>query len=231
MIRTVFIDFDDTLHDSDSKFAARLDGLFGLRGLDLWRTFLEKIHRDIVHVRYPDRHEDEEFHAKLLFDYLGKPFDPVAAEAFRKACDVAKRERWSNPAYFPDAFKFLAEAKGLGYVLCLTTGEHAREKAAGIEKFSGRQFFDHVFGEKDLGHNKGDVGYFMEALRVTRTTPRECVCIGDTLTHDIAPAKLAGITTIWLNRRQEVLPDGFPRPDFEAHSLTEALEFVKEMGE
>jgi len=140
--------------------------------------------------------------------------------------DEAKRERWINPSYFPDTFTFLAEAKRQGYLLCLTTGEHAHEKGLALEKFGGMKFFDHIFGESDLGHNKGEIPYFLKALEVTRTSAPECACIGDTLTHDIAPAKRLGIWTIWMNRRGEAIPDGSPRPDFEARSLTEALHFV-----
>ncbi|MFB0557735.1 MAG: HAD hydrolase-like protein, partial [Candidatus Bathyarchaeia archaeon] len=37
-------------------------------------------------------------------------------------------------------------------------------------------------------------------------TPQETVGIGDTPLSDIRPAKMIGVTTIWVNRRGEPVP-------------------------
>lgn len=227
MIRTIFLDFDDTLHDSDSKYAERLNGITSIPGLELWRIYLVKVHRDLVHAKYPDKHDDQEFHVKLLFRYLGIPFNETVAGKFMKACDEAMEDRWKNPSYFPDAIPFLCKVKDLGFKLCLTTGEHADQKAAGIERFARRRFFDHVLGEKRVGFYKGDPRYFQQALALSDSKPEETVCIGDTLSHDIKPAMVSGIKTIWLNRRDEPFPNGYDRPDHETKDLLEALQFLE----
>ena len=66
MKKVLFIDYDGTLHDSDAKYAARLDGILGLDGMQIWKAYLH-VHRGIVHVQYPEKHDDFFFHQRLLF--------------------------------------------------------------------------------------------------------------------------------------------------------------------
>ena len=93
-MKTVFIDYDNTLHDSDSKFIERFDEparALGLTGKELWEIYLFKIHREIVHSRFLERHSDGEFHCKLIFEHLGKNYDRVLAERIIDAYQKAER--------------------------------------------------------------------------------------------------------------------------------------------
>ena len=71
MNKTILVDFDNTLHNTDLKFHQEFDGLFGLNGRELWDIFFLKIHREIVHGKYLNKHSDITFHIELLFKHLG----------------------------------------------------------------------------------------------------------------------------------------------------------------
>jgi len=230
MIRTVMLDFDNTLHDSDSKFTVGLNGLFGMEGGTLYQTFIVKIHRGIIHKRYPERHEDLNFQSTLLIEYLGKSVDDDLVGEFVSRYERAERECWTNPAYFEEALPFLDKVKSGGFKVVLTTGPHAEEKARGIERFTGREYFDYVFGEVDLGYPKTDPNYFRKALEISKSHSGETASIGDTPTHDIAPAKAVGIKTIWLNRKNEKILAEI-KPDYEASNLLEAYDLLQGLVE
>jgi len=219
------VDYDNTLNDSDSKFIVKLDGVMGLPGGTLWEIYLKRVHREIVHARYPEKHDDAEFHCKLIFEYLGKPYDELAAKLLIKRYREAEEESWKNPAFFPDALPFLDGVKKRGYKLCLITGGHALEKAQSLEKRGSKAYFDHVFGEDTLGYRKTDVNYYWNALRLSGSKPAETVSVGDTLTHDIMPATSVGITTIWVNRKGES-PQKNRKPDYEVRNLLEAFNYL-----
>ena len=70
----VLIDFDGTLHDTETIFSLILEGLFGLDGKTLYQIYLFDIHRKIIHEHFPERHNDTRFQCKLLCHHL-KNFD------------------------------------------------------------------------------------------------------------------------------------------------------------
>lgn len=223
-IKTLLLDYDNTLHDSDSLFTTRLNGLFGLDGRELWDFYLFKIHRGIVHKRFPARHDDPEFHCKLVFEHLGRPYDEVTAKTFIERYVEAEEATWSDPNFFPDTFHFLNHISERPYNLCLSTGVHAKEKAAALDKYGSRRYFNHVFGEDSIGYIKLNPEYYKEVLRLSASRAEETASIGDTLTTDIAPAKALGITTIWINKRGSEPPnDPRWRPDHEVKNLSEIL--------
>ena len=113
----------------------------------------------------------------------------------------------------------------LTHILCLTTGDYAREKADAVEKAAGRSYFSYIFDHTHLGI-KGSSAYFENALMSTNSRPGDAVVIGDSLEHDVAAAKGAGITAVWVNRRGMSPPGDSPAPDYEASNLFEVLEYL-----
>ena len=222
----MFIDFDNTLHDTDSKYVNELDGLLGFDGAFLWDMFLNRIHR-MVHVRFPERHEDLRFHVELLLEALGRRVSSEDVERFMEALEDAERACWEAPSYFPDAFDFLRRAKGFGYILCLTTGPNSAFKAQALEKRVSFKVFDYVFGEDTLGCIKSEPEYYRRALNVTGADASSTVTVGDTLSTDIAPAKIIGLKTIWVNRRGLDPKAVGVKPDFTVKDLGEALKVIR----
>ena len=224
MINTVFIDFDGTLHDSDSKFESKLDGFLGFDGKTIWHTFFFKVHREIIHNKFPDKHNDSEFHSELLFELLEKKYDEAEAKRFIQTCEQAEAECWTNPCYFDETFEFLQRLLDNDLKICLTTGSHAKEKAKGIENFFSKKFFDFTFDETIIGYRKTEKNYYNRSLTLCNSNSQQTVSIGDTLSHDIFPAKSIGILTIWINRRKEKISKNNNIPDYQISNLLETLD-------
>ncbi len=227
-LKTVFVDFDNTLHRSDEKFAFNLDGWKGKSGKYLLEVF-RKIHLEEIHANYPERHEDMDFHATLLLSYLRLPYDPSLRQDFVNRCGKAASDAWTDPWYYGDASSFLNELVKMGVKMCLTTGESAKKKAEGIYRFLWSHKFDYVFGEEGLGVLKTEPEYFLRALAESRSELASTVSIGDSLTTDVIPAKLAGLRVIWINREGKHLPSGCWKPDFRVSDLEEASKILRQM--
>ncbi|WP_455282788.1 HAD family hydrolase [[Eubacterium] cellulosolvens] len=224
MINTIFTDFDGTLHDSDSKFESKLDGFLGFDGKTVWHTFFFKVHREIIHKKFPEKHNDSAFHSELLFELLGKQYDREEAKHFIQVCEQAEEECWTNPSYFDETHEFLQRMKDNDFKICLTTGSHAEEKARGIERFFSKKFFDFAFDETIIGYRKTEKNYYNKALITSNSKAQQTVSIGDTLSHDIYPAKSIGIMTIWINRRNEKKSKDKNMLDYEISNLLDALD-------
>lgn len=226
MIRNVFVDYDNTLHDSDSKFIAHFQepaGELGITGRELWRLYLFEVHRDLVHRCYPERHDDKEFHCRLIFQKLGRPYEEGLASRITSAFERAMGECWSDPLFFPDTFPFLEEASR-GYRLFLATSENALQKASSLERVGGKRYFQLVLGDHNVGIRKTKGEYYLRALELAGARAEESVMVGDSLPHDILPAGEAGMKTIWVNRRGEV---STVRRDGEVRDLRGVLRFLQ----
>ncbi|UCC60178.1 MAG: HAD family hydrolase [Dehalococcoidia bacterium] len=223
MGKILFIDYDETLHDTLSKFAIKLEGIYGLSARELMDAYLT-LHRGIIHTRYPDKHDDFFFHQKLLTDHLGKPYDENMAHRMAVSFKEAQESSWTEPNFFPDTFVFLDKVEER-HILCLTTGDYAREKADAVEKAAGTSYFSYIFDHTHLGI-KGSSAYFENALMSTNSRPEDAIVIGDSLEHDVAAAKGAGIRAVWVNRRGMSHMGDTPVPDYEARDLFEVLKYL-----
>lgn len=223
MIKILFIDYDGTLHDTDGKFASELEGCYGFSSEKIVESYLH-VHLNIVHPEYQEKHDDFFFHQKLLCDYLNIAYVENEARIIARKFEKVYEGRWLNPSFFPDTYPFLDAVKEK-YILCLTTGDYAKQKAEAIENIAVKIYFSYVFDHTHLGI-KGSNHYFKNALVSTNVSPKEAVVIGDSLEQDIAAAKEWGITTIWVNRKQLTLGKDSPAPDFEAHDLYEVLRYL-----
>jgi len=225
MKKVLFIDYDGTLHDSDAKYAAKLNGILGLDGMQIWKAYLH-VHRGIVHVRYPEKHDDFFFHQRLLFDYLKKPYANKVARTLAGRFRQAQQETWRNPSFYPDALPFLNKVKE-NHILCLTTGDYAPEKAKALEKAGGMSYFRYAFDKDHLGLKGHSSSYYDNAVMSTKSRPEDVLVIGDSPEHDISAAKGAGLSTVWVNRRGITLTEGLPRADFQAKDLLEVLSYIE----
>ena len=219
---TLFIDYDDTLHDSASKFAQRLEGII-YDGQNFWQVYL-KIHREIIHKKFLEKHDNFMFHVKLFFKYINQPYNNLIAKQILRNFLKAKDDCWKNPSFFPDAIEFLNKVKENGYKLCLTTVYDAKKKVRALEIIGGRKYFEFAFGEEKF--RKSEKDYYIKSLELSSSVPDETIIIGDTLTSDILPAKKVGIKTILINRKDEKIPKGSIEPDHEVRNLLEALKYL-----
>jgi FMN phosphatase YigB (HAD superfamily) len=228
MWRNIFLDFDGTLHDTESVFASELDGLFGLEGRTLYNIYMFDIHRQIVHYKYPERHDDAELHWKLLLEYLKIPYSRKKANLLTLRFKEAEESVFENPKIFPDVPFFLNKLAECGHHLCLSTGGGTSlRKGELLAEALGKNYLDDILGEEVIGQLKNTPSYYEEALKIQGWSSEGTVSIGDTIFTDVIPAKTIGIGTIWINRYDRDLPDETAiNPDYEVSDLTSALKYL-----
>ena len=232
MLTTVLMDYDSTLHDMDGVMERSLDGVMGYSGKELYGIWVYEIHRALIHEQFLDRHDDTMFHCELLFKHLGKPFNQKTANLIIAKFNDAREQAKKNPVYYPEAIPTLTKLKEMGLKITLSTGYDAEEKARTLEENTGIQFFVKEFSESSLGFLKTETEYYQRALMETGSSPGETISIGDTPLSDIRPAKLVGITTIWVNRVGESKPNSLDQiADYEVTDLFQAVEIIKNINE
>ena len=79
----------------------------------------------------------------------------------------------------------------------------------------------------ELGIAKPDAAIFHHALDALGVRPEDAWHVGDSLATDVAGAKAAGLTAVWLNRRGLQRNENDPMPDYEIASLTELPRLIE----
>lgn len=69
-----------------------------------------------------------------------------------------------------------------------------------MEQYGLSQYLDLIIASAEEGVAKPDLRIFQLALRRADCPPEKAVMIGDRLDNDIAPAKRAGLKTIWIRQ-------------------------------
>ena len=232
MLTTVLMDYDSTLHDMDGVMERSLDRIMGYSGKELYHIWVYDIHRALIHEQFLDRHDDTMFHCELLFKHLNKPYNQETANLIISKFNDARVQAKKNPIYYPEAIPALTKLKEMGLKIFLSTGYDAEEKARTLVEKTGVEFFDKVFSESSLGFLKTETEYYQRALTGACSSPEETVSIGDTPLSDIRPAKLVGITTIWVNRVREPKPGSLDQiADYEVTGLCQAVEIMKSIND
>lgn len=77
-----------------------------------------------------------------------------------------------------------------------------------LERVGLADVIDGVVSSAAVGAAKPDPAIFEAALAVARVAAGEALHVGDSLEHDIAGARAAGIAAVWLNRDGAAAPTG-----------------------
>lgn len=217
--RLVLFDLDDTLCDYSAARARRLrlafsggddSGASGLRRLDLDRLVEASI---AMHPHGTD-------HFPRLLERFGVA-DPELAE---RAASWYQANRFHGLELFPQALPVIerlrSSRRNPPRVGVITNGpaEVQREKVTllGIDRVA-----DFVLISGEFGIEKPDRAIFDEALRLGGVAASEAIMVGDSLDHDIAGARAAGITSVWINPVGRARRRGEPKPDHILRRLDE----------
>ncbi len=82
---------------------------------------------------------------------------------------------------------------------------------------------DPIVVSAEVGVEKPDAAIFTLAARAANAAVDRCVMIGDDLVADVAAARSAGMSAIWVNRRREAIPDGVTSADDLVHAVSIVL--------
>ena len=92
-----------------------------------------------------------------------------------------------------------------GRQLGIITNGDLEEQVFKLGKIIDRNYFDPVIAAGDVGVAKPDPEIFKIACERANVHPGNCVYVGDDVEIDILPCMKAGMSGIWLNRKDEGL--------------------------
>ena len=129
---------------------------------------------------------------------------------------VYRAERRRRYRLYEESLEVLAALSPRYRLVLVTNGpsDFQREKiaAVGLEpKVHG------VVVSGELGHWKPAPEIFHHALELAGASPSQALMVGDSLRHDIAGARAAGLHTLWVRRYPELQPVNHAHPDHAPH--------------
>ena len=129
---------------------------------------------------------------------------------------------------FDDVRDLYTSAKRSRVPLALITNGASDTQRDKIRVLGMEQWFDVVVISGEVGIAKPDASVFDLALNQLVVERENVWHVGDSLTTDVAGAKAAGLTAVWINRSGRVRSESEPEPDLEICSLSNLMGFLSE---
>ncbi len=223
MIRTVFLDLDDTILDfqKGERVAIRETFVhFGLPYDD--RTIERYIEINLACWRALERGEMTVAQVligrfEMLFSEMNISLSPSVAQ------DVYQEFLAKQHDFLPGAKELLDELKKSGKCrLYMATNGIPEVQWPRIKDSGIRGYFDDIFISYDFGVGKPKKEFFDRCFeRIEDFNPRECIIVGDSLTSDIKGGINAGILTCHYDRCDTSYGD--ITPDYKITELSELI--------
>jgi len=119
---------------------------------------------------------------------------------------------------FPDALAALDAAAQRARVALITNGP-SRDQRLKLERAGLLDRFEVISVSGEVGHEKPAAEIFAHTLDELRIAPDAALHIGDSLRYDIAGARAAGLTAVWLNRHGTTQTPDAAKPHHEVANL------------
>ena len=225
MIRTVFLDVDNTLMDFNECAHLAMQKTFCEAGLsfqeEMFPVFIETNDALWHEIEKGNLTRDELHQIRWVrvFERLGIAYDGVVFEK------MFLRHLETTPALIPGALELLAYLSKK-YTLCLASNASYKPQTKRLEHSGLLPFVHHVFISEVMGVSKPKKGFFDICFsQIPGATPEESMMIGDSLHADIGGAVAYGMKTCWFNFYNQPAPENL-RVDYIVSSLDEIKEFL-----
>ena len=212
MVKTIFLDLDDTLLDFTMAEAAALTKAFRGFGVELSCDVVARYHElnaaqwRLLEKGKITRAEVKTRRFELLLAELGWEF-PID-----EVCRSYETLLGEGHFFIPGAEEVLRQLAPKYDLYLASNGslavQRGRLKSAGIAPF-----FKGIFISEEMGHNKPAKAFFDACFaQIPDFDPTAAIMVGDSLTSDIRGGLNAGIRTCWVNRtgeapRADIVPD------------------------
>ncbi len=153
---------------------------------------------------------------RFLAEELGLRVDP-------EALSREYLRRLGQKTHFVPHAREVLEKLSLAVLLCLVTNGVSEVQRGRIARAGIQGLFRSVVISEELGVSKPDPRFFRKALADLRVSPHDALCVGDSLSSDVAGARRAGVDSCWFNPTGRPLPEGEERPDHVVRDLRELL--------
>ena len=212
-LKAVLFDLDDTLYDHLHSAKTGLLALgkrypvmleIPIRELeDRYSHALETVHKRLL-IGELNQQQARTRRMQQLFESFGiqVPDDQAYAEyrQFRRDYDTACR-------CVSGAEWLLNRLQEIGLRLAVVTNNLVSEQFPKLQQLGIQDYFDVVTVSEEVGVAKPALRIFEVTLDRLGVAASQVVMVGDSLSSDVAGARLAGIRTVWLNRRPESTRD------------------------
>jgi putative hydrolase of the HAD superfamily len=219
VIEAVLFDLDDTLHDDTLTY----------------RRAAERVARDVARERgvpsetllrsYVDA--ADAFWVGLSAPSLGTRIAPLRERMWNGALLAAgiddpplarrcavdfNRYRTDYLELWPGALELLVDLRRRGYKLAMITNGFAETHREKIAILKLEDAFDEIFIADEVGMIKPDPRLFQLAADRLGVAPESCAMVGDRFDRDVRGGHAAGMFTVWMNVRDELVPEDGPQP-------------------
>lgn len=228
VIKTIFLDLDDTILDFSMAEAAALRRALLEAGIPPEDRILERYHHinaaqwALLEEGKLTREQVLERRFELLFSEMG--LGDGCLEVGERYEAYLGQGHW----FVPGA-EALLETLSPRYALYLASNgtaaiQHTRLESAGIARY-----FRGIFISQEIGANKPDKAFFDVCFASVPEFSRDtALIVGDSLTSDIRGGRNAGIRTCWFNPKGQPCREDI-RPDAEIRALPELPDLLERM--
>lgn len=249
----LFVDFDDTLYDTHGNAVIALTEVFAHFHLadfisdeaafyrDYWETnvalwdqyahgLIERDYLIVERFRHPLALGRGLESKTLPADAATGQFPAATREFCLEVSDYFLSCCATKPGVVEGAHELMDYLRGRGYRLHMTSNgfhevQYSKLRACGLF-----DHFDTIVLSEDAGVNKPHADFFRYAFEQSKARPESTLMIGDNIVTDILGAKLAGLPTLYFNRKGEPRPttvEGHADPvDYEVTSLREIMDIL-----
>ena len=226
MIRSVFIDLDDTIFDFHKAEAIALSEMLSQFGVSVTPAISSR-YSVINKSQWELLEKKEKTREEVLIDRFTIFFSEIGLNIDGKKAREIYEYRLGSGHFFIDGAEDMLEALFGKFDLYLASNgtesvQTRRIKSSGIAKY-----FNEMFISQSVGFDKPSREYFDACFERIPNFSKDCaIIIGDSLTSDILGGKNAGIKTCLFNPKGKENTSGII-PDYEIRSLDEILPLLE----
>lgn len=226
---TVLFDADNTLLDFDKDESCALRKTMELYGVPVTEENI-KTYVEINQGMWKALERGEITKPELKRTRFRKFFDAIGFETDADVFEVNEKYLsllGEGGNTLEGAVDLCRELKSEGYDLYIVTNGVANTQKNRLRKSGLLPFFTEIFVSETVGHQKPKKEYFDYVLTHIKESDKEkIILVGDSLTSDIKGANESGITCVWLNLKEQELPEEY-KPDFIIGDIKEAGEIIR----
>lgn len=218
MLKTVFLDLDDTILDFAQAEAAALRRALEEADAPADDAVLNRYHAinaaqwELLEEGVLTREQVLLGRFDILFGELG------LVRSAREICERYEGYLGEGHWFVPGA-EILLETLAPRYDLYLASNGTAEVQYSRLESAGIKRYFQGIFISRELGADKPSPVFFERCFAAIPGFSREsAVIVGDSLTSDIRGGKNAGLRTCWFNPHGK-LPRADIVPDYEISAL------------
>lgn len=201
MIKTIFLDLDDTILDFTGGEAHALTRALTEMGVEPTPAILERYHAinasqwELLEEGVLTREQVLVRRFDLLFGELG-----VTCSG-RETCDLYEGYLAEEHDFIPGARELL-ETLAPRYGLYLASNGAAAVQHRRLDEAGLRRYFQGIFISEEVGADKPSPAFFEGCFAAIPGFSQEtALMVGDSLTSDIRGGRNAGIRTCWFNTK------------------------------